>query len=487
MTDLYLERVARRRRTSATASYVPLDVAARDDQGRRRQGRHDHRPQHGARADRLRRARRREARPGEGRWSTARRDPATYDVALAWTALTPGRTADALFALDTAHDWTEFRSARKAFRRPGPEPDLRRRRRATSATRRPGRSRSVGPRPRGPTRGSGRLRAGSASTTGRATCRSTGLPSSYNPPEGFIVTANNEVDRPARALPDVGLGLRLSGAADHGPCCRASGKVSPDDMRSIQLDKHEPFAATLVPYLLKVNLRKDPFTRQAQQLLRGLGLLDRREVGARGVLQRGLEQPAAADLRRRAVRATCGPTAATGGSRSSATCSRTRATRGGTTRARPGVIEGRDEILREALVDARAELTKSLGKDPDKWEWGQLHQLTLEHPVLGGSGDAGDRPLDVQPRPVVAARRQRHGRRDRLDGVRRVRRRLRCRRCGWSSTSATSNDSTWVNLTGESGHAYSKHYSDQTDAWAKGQTYPWPFTTTRCARRRPTS
>jgi penicillin amidase len=35
--------------------------------------------------------------------------------------------------------------------------------------------------------------------------------------------------------------------------------------------------------------------------------------------------------------------------------------------------------------------------------------------------------------------------------------------------------STWVNLTGESGHAYSKHYVDQTDAWAEGKTYAWPF------------
>jgi penicillin amidase len=34
----------------------------------------------------------------------------------------------------------------------------------------------------------------------------------------------------------------------------------------------------------------------------------------------------------------------------------------------PGVIEGRDEILREALVDARVELTKSLGKNPTKWQ-----------------------------------------------------------------------------------------------------------------------
>ena len=30
----------------------------------------------------------------------------------------------------------------------------------------------------------------------------------------------------------------------------------------------------------------------------------------------------------------------------------------------PGVIEGRDEILRQAMVEARRDLTKRLGKNP---------------------------------------------------------------------------------------------------------------------------
>ncbi len=141
------------------------------------------------------------------------------------------------------------------------------------------------------------------------------------------------------------------------------------------------------------------------------------------------------------------------------------------------MIEGRDEILREALVDARVELTKSLGKDPDKWEWGQLHRLTLKSDTLGRQRRAGPRPLDLQPRGLVTAGRQRAGRRDGLGRLRRGTPSPPCRRCGWSSTSADLNRSTWVNLTGESGHVYSKHYDDQTDAWAKGKTYPWPFTT----------
>jgi penicillin amidase len=38
------------------------------------------------------------------------------------------------------------------------------------------------------------------------------------------------------------------------------------------------------------------------------------------------------------------------------------------------------------------------------------------------------------------------------------------------------DDSRWVNLTGASGHAFSDHYTDQTDLWATGQTLPWAYT-----------
>jgi len=38
------------------------------------------------------------------------------------------------------------------------------------------------------------------------------------------------------------------------------------------------------------------------------------------------------------------------------------------------------------------------------------------------------------------------------------------------------DSSTWVNLTGTSGHPGGAHYSDQLRTWASGGTYPWTFT-----------
>ena len=36
--------------------------------------------------------------------------------------------------------------------------------------------------------------------------------------------------------------------------------------------------------------------------------------------------------------------------------------------------------------------------------------------------------------------------------------------------------STWVTLTGASGHPGHPNYADQVGAWADGTTYSWPFT-----------
>jgi penicillin amidase len=40
---------------------------------------------------------------------------------------------------------------------------------------------------------------------------------------------------------------------------------------------------------------------------------------------------------------------------------------------------------------------------------------------------------------------------------------------------ADFDDSTWVNLTGVSGHAFNSHYVDQTDLWVDGRTLPWAY------------
>jgi penicillin amidase len=153
----------------------------------------------------------------------------------------------------------------------------------------------------------------------------------------------------------------------------------------------------------------------------------------------------------------------------------------------PGVAEGQSEILRKALVKARLDLTMELGKEPGEWQWGQLHQLTLTHQVLGGK--------DV---PGIVAKLFNRGPINMPGGSAIV------DANGWNAACTTTDPpdacsggqgygvdwapsmrmvvdlsnldrSRWVNQTGNSGHAFAKHYSDQTEAWAKNELYDWPF------------
>jgi len=39
-------------------------------------------------------------------------------------------------------------------------------------------------------------------------------------------------------------------------------------------------------------------------------------------------------------------------------------------------------LERQALVQARLQLTSELGKDPDTWHWGQLHRLRMLRPSM---------------------------------------------------------------------------------------------------------
>ncbi len=67
-------------------------------------------------ADDLRRIGEKAPVNGDGTPASASDRPSTgYGVALRWTALEPGRTADAIFAVSTIRDWQTFREAAKLF------------------------------------------------------------------------------------------------------------------------------------------------------------------------------------------------------------------------------------------------------------------------------------------------------------------------------------------------------------------------------------
>jgi penicillin amidase len=393
-------------------------------------------------------------------------DTTSYDVALSWTALQPGRTADAIFQLDAARDWDGFRAAARLFEVPAQNlvyADVD----GNIGYQAPGKI---------PVRSAGDGRwpvpgwQSRYDWTGYVPFED--LPHVLNPKEGMVVTANQAVsdDVTPFLTDDWDYGFRSQRIRE---LLEKKPKLSAADMSRIQMDNRNPMAPTLVPLLLAVDFSKDAFTREAQQLLSGWDFTQPPDSAAaayynavwRQLLRLGFDDELGQDL------------AADGGDRWFEVVSlllKRKDDPWWDNKATPGAVENRDEIVRQAMTAARIELTKSLGKDPTHWQWGRLHRLDLHHAVLGG-------PTVPTPVRWLVNR----GPWDLGGGSSLV------DATGWDAHAGYAVDwvpsmrmvvdlgdldrSTWVNLTGASGHPMDAHYTDQTDAWAQGRTYPWPF------------
>ncbi|HEU0181306.1 MAG TPA: penicillin acylase family protein, partial [Agromyces mariniharenae] len=176
-----------------------------------------------------------------------------YELSLQWTALTPGSTAAAVFALNRAEDWTDFRGAADLFdvpaqnliyadgdgnigyQAPGSIPI---RRAGDGTVPMPGWTSANG--------WSGAVPYGE-------------LPSMLNPERGYIVTANNAVSETGPLLTkDWDLGYRAEGIELRLAELIASGeKLTAGDMTDIQLDMRDANAGQFLPVIAELDVDGD--------------------------------------------------------------------------------------------------------------------------------------------------------------------------------------------------------------------------------------
>ncbi|HMM95010.1 penicillin acylase family protein [Phycicoccus sp.] len=409
-----------------------------------------------------------------------------YAVSLAWTGLVPSRTADAIIGFNTATNFDEFRTAARSFavpaqnlvyadteghiayQAPGQVPV----RRAALPKSPPG----YWPAP-----------GWDSAYDWSGYLSFDDLPWTVDPKDGVIVAANQEVSgsRSPFLTTEWDYGWRSTRIAQ-----RLSGlkQASAADMASVQMDDTDLFAAVLVPALLGVPLdaregeadQQDllDFTQEARNLLRSWNHStpaadsDASAAAAyynavwRNLCELTFDDELPADMK------------SDGGDRWRAAVQKLLADPTNAwwdNKLTPNVTEGRDEILRQALIAARLELTRELGKDPQQWDWGKLHRITLQHKVLGG---------DTVPGPVRWLFNE--GPYDMPGGSAIV------NANGWAASEGYAVDwapsmrmvvdlanldgSTWINQTGVSGHATDDHYADQVEDWVAGRQRPWPFT-----------
>ena len=168
-------------------------------------------------------------------------------IALRWTALEAGRTADAIFKLNKAANWQDFRAAAAMFEVPAQNmvyADVD----GNIGYQSPGKIPLRG-------KGDGRYMAPgwdpAYDWTGYIPFAE--LPSSYNPPQGYIVTANQAVigpQYPRLITSDWAYGYRSQRINEM--IATTKGRVTVDDVQKMQFDNHNGFAPTLVPVLQAV-------------------------------------------------------------------------------------------------------------------------------------------------------------------------------------------------------------------------------------------
>lgn len=386
--------------------------------------------------------------------------PDDYAIALQWTALVPTQLASSIIELNQATNFDEFRAALSLW-------DVPSQNFVYADT-----QGNIGYQMPGvvPIRADGDGRWPVPGWTDQyewvGTVPYDELPFVYNPPSGFIATANNAVvdgAYPYLITQDWAHGYRaerivaeLEGATE---------PISRQFISDLQADSYNLNAEEVVPFLLEHDSSEEAVT-QAQEILENWDLHNRADSQGAAVyaaIWRHIlintfhdELPEDAYPNGRSQwfvvmdAMLSNPDDAFWDDQN--------------TEAR----ERRDDIIERAVVDAMSELESQLGTNSEDWTWGQLHTANFRNGSLGESGIA---PIEW------LFNRQGFG----VSG-------------GTSIVNATSwnpnedytvtalpslrmvvdfsdlGNSVAIHTTGQSGHAFAPHYIDMASAWAGHET-----------------
>ncbi|CAG7601303.1 penicillin acylase family protein [Leucobacter soli] len=387
-----------------------------------------------------------------------------FAVSLRWTALDPGSTAQAIFDLNLAQSFDDFRVAASNFDVPAQNlvyADVD----GNIGYQTPGRL---------PIRGAGNgwlPQPGWASDYDwQGFIPFAELPTSYNPESGYIVTANNAIV--SNAYPyelswDWDYGYRAARIVELLEQRIAAGPLTADDLHEIQLDNQMPAAGSLQTLYADV-AADDPAVQQALDGLAewdGQNDADSSEAAYANVLWRQTaalfaqhfgddiplsDQSRFALLLELALDANSSTNAVWNDALPDA------------------------DALALAATRAYEELSATQGTDQSKWNWGKLHALPLTHGTFGESGIAPIEWLfNRGPYPTGGGSGVVNATGWTLDGEDYATETVPSLRMvvdvsDWDA-------SNWVNLTGQSGHAFHTHYVDQTKDWANGVQRPWAY------------
>jgi penicillin amidase len=382
-------------------------------------------------------------------------------LALSWTALEPGSVLSSVLMINKAQDWQSFREALRYWDVPSQNfvyADVE----GNIGYQAPGRI---------PVRASGDGAMPVPGWSGEYEWIDTipfdELPNAFNPPEGYIVTANNAVvspDYPYFLSRDWAPGYRAQRIKD---LIEADDSLSLAEIQNIQFDPSPLYAQDILPYYEELN-PSQPDVVQALNLLLGWdGRAVRDSSGAalfemlRGKL---VDAVFADELGEQLLDKLRGDLS------TSLVGLLPNSEARWFDDVKTEAVEARDEILLRALEMSVQKLNERLGAGPENWRWGDLHTATFVNQPLGQSGIAPVEALfnrgPVEVDGAIATINNTAYSMSNPFGVVTVpsyRQIIDLDDLGKSIS---------MHTTGQSGHPFHAHYDDMIDPWRNGGYHP---------------
>ncbi|MCS6848537.1 MAG: penicillin acylase family protein [Anaerolineae bacterium] len=390
-------------------------------------------------------------------------------LALRWAALRPGQLFKAVLMINRAQNWEQFREALRYWDTPAQNfvyADV---------------DGNIGYQLPGniPIRKNGNGRAPVPGWTGEhewvGSIPFDELPSVFNPPEGYIVTANNAIVD-ARRYPhlittDWDYGYRAKRIEQ---MIQARDKLGIEDMRAMHFDAYSIFAGELLAALEGMALELEATASAALSTMRQWDRTCNVESAGCAIFEvfwRELSRAVFTDE----VGEALAEDVLANGTHSQIALRNILPDPGApwwddvTTPER----ETREQIIARALDRAVQFLEARLGRDHTRWRWGDLHAVTFANQTLGRSGiPLIEGIFNRGPFPAPGS----------MGLVNAV--------SGDPETFAVRSGPSWraiydlgdwdrslgIHTTGQSGHTYHPHYDDMIPLWLRGENLLLPWT-----------
>ncbi len=372
-------------------------------------------------------------------------------MTLKWSAAEPGNFADVFLDIDKARNWEEFKAAAARFGGPGQNfvyADVDGHIGYHASGKLPIRKGYGGDVP---------VDGSTGTNEWQGYIPFEELPQSYDPADGFVVTANQNpfpADYPYEVSGSFDPGYRAHQIRD---MLRAGGnKMKPEDNLRIQKDVYSGFNKFIADQLVAAYKDHKGQTKVFDDAMSMLGAWD-------GQMDKDRAEPLIVTLAyqyiRKAVaeRASPGSGATYDGKMATAMVERL-------LRERPkGWFGDYNQVLLQAFADGMEEGQRMQGANPKKWKWGRYMFLVVDNPVVSRVPLLG-KYFNIGPVPMSGGSTTVKQTTAKLGPSERM-------------NAAVGNwDASLLDVPiGESGHIASRHYRDEWDAYYYGKSYPMGF------------